>query len=182
MFEVIKSTLVKHRSEFPAMCNELGIHVAIELGTDIGAYAAEFMANFNGELICIDSYKSYEEWMPNNRLADIIMAANALAPYHPRARIIIDDSVAVADRLPLWITHRLGFVYVDATHEYDPVTHELNTWWPLIKNGGVLAGHDYSTEHHSEVVRAVNDFAKRHDRTVYTVTGDYIPSWYILKD
>lgn len=180
MLAIERSSHIKHRYEFPTLCNARGIKVAVELGTDIGAYAAEFMKEFKGELICVDNYEEYE-WMPHSRLPDMLMAINALQPYHPRARIVMDDSVALADRLPRWITSRLGFVYIDATHEFDSVLSEIKAWWPLIREGGLLAGHDYSPESHPEVVQAVNEFADANNLTLYTVMGDYIPSWYLDK-
>lgn len=51
----------------------------------------------------------------------------------------------------------LDFVFVDADHRYESVTADLRAWWPKIRPGGAMAGHDYDT-HWPEVVRAVDDF------------------------
>jgi SAM-dependent methyltransferase len=41
----------------------------------------------------------------------------------------------------------LDFVFIDAGHEYDPVKEDILAWFPKIKPGGILAGHDlYPTE------------------------------------
>lgn len=37
----------------------------------------------------------------------------------------------------------IDFVFIDASHEYEDVVEDLKAWWPKIKKGGVLAGHDY---------------------------------------
>jgi predicted O-methyltransferase YrrM len=37
----------------------------------------------------------------------------------------------------------LDFVFIDATHTYDAVSRDLSAWWPKVKAGGLLAGHDY---------------------------------------
>jgi len=37
-----------------------------------------------------------------------------------------------------------AFVYVDARHDYLGVMHDLGAWWPKVRPGGVMAGHDYS--------------------------------------
>ena len=34
-------------------------------------------------------------------------------------------------------------VYLDACHTYDCVTKDLQAWFPKVKKGGVMAGHDY---------------------------------------
>jgi SAM-dependent methyltransferase len=41
----------------------------------------------------------------------------------------------------------LDFVFIDAGHEYDAVKEDILAWFPKIKPGGILAGHDlYPTE------------------------------------
>ena len=37
----------------------------------------------------------------------------------------------------------LDFVFIDASHEYEHVKEDLNAWYPKIKSGGILAGHDF---------------------------------------
>ena len=37
----------------------------------------------------------------------------------------------------------LDFVYIDANHAYDFVKEDLEMWWPKIKKGGYICGHDY---------------------------------------
>lgn len=41
---------------------------------------------------------------------------------------------------------QFDFIYVDARHDYKGVLQDLNDWWPLLKPGGILAGHDYVTQ------------------------------------
>jgi hypothetical protein len=37
----------------------------------------------------------------------------------------------------------LKFVFLDASHEYEDVKKDILNWMPKVKNGGILAGHDY---------------------------------------
>jgi predicted O-methyltransferase YrrM len=37
----------------------------------------------------------------------------------------------------------LDFVFIDAAHDYDSVKKDINAWFPKIKDGGIIAGHDY---------------------------------------
>ena len=39
----------------------------------------------------------------------------------------------------------LDFIYIDARHDYCGVTQDLQAYWPLLKPGGIMAGHDYLT-------------------------------------
>jgi hypothetical protein len=49
------------------------------------------------------------------------------------------------------------FVFIDASHEYRDVLDDLAAWYPKVRSGGVLAGHDY---HWPGVARAVREFAR----------------------
>ncbi len=48
----------------------------------------------------------------------------------------------------------LDFVFIDADHTYDAVASDLAAWVPIVKPGGVIAGHDISFP---GVLRAVRD-------------------------
>ena len=52
----------------------------------------------------------------------------------------------------------VDFVYIDAEHSYEAMTNDLALWFPKVRAGGVIAGHDYSPEFDG-VRRAVNEFA-----------------------
>jgi cephalosporin hydroxylase len=49
----------------------------------------------------------------------------------------------------------LDFVFIDASHYYVDVVADIQAWKPKIKQGGILAGHDYVTC--GDVKRAVTD-------------------------
>lgn len=40
----------------------------------------------------------------------------------------------------------LDFVFIDADHSPQAVYDDLNAWWPKLRPGGLLAGHDYDGE------------------------------------
>jgi hypothetical protein len=49
------------------------------------------------------------------------------------------------DSVNLYENRSLDFVFIDASHEYDDVKKDILTWYPKIKKGGVIAGHDFTT-------------------------------------
>lgn len=51
----------------------------------------------------------------------------------------------------------LDFVFIDAGHSYENVKEDITSWFPKIKIGGFIAGHDYNPKWPS-VVRAVDEF------------------------
>jgi len=35
-------------------------------------------------------------------------------------------------------------VFIDALHDYESVMQDISLWWPKVRQGGILAGHDYN--------------------------------------
>jgi len=61
----------------------------------------------------------------------------------------------------LYEDNSLDFVFIDAGHDYESVKKDINSWYPKVKNGGVIAGHDYHYD--CGVYPAVNEFFKDKD-------------------
>lgn len=183
MHEPVKSSIIpRNRYEFGHLLTVLGYRKAIEIGTDLGTFACHLLDHWNGELLCVDDFRAYE-WNEYRRDCDKIIAATRLAKYGGRGRVVQATSDELSGSLPDWYREQLDFVYVDADHDYDSVLNDLNVWWPLITDRGMIAGHDYDIERHPDVVRAVDEFAAGIERTVYVVVGDeYCCSWFICKN
>ena len=47
------------------------------------------------------------------------------------------------------------FVFIDASHEYEDIKNDIDTWYPKVRYGGILAGHDYGWFY---VKKAVDEF------------------------
>jgi cephalosporin hydroxylase len=50
------------------------------------------------------------------------------------------DSVRAAS----FVTNDLSAVFIDGDHEYPGCLADIKAWLPKVRNGGTLAGHDYS--------------------------------------
>ena len=95
----------------------------------------------------------------------------------------------------------VDFVYLDARHDYCGVTEDLVAWYPKLRKGGILAGHDFLTAdvalslsrgrenwsvcangsvHQGAVKGAVVDFACQHHLDIFH-TKDKPPSWYFSR-
>ncbi len=53
---------------------------------------------------------------------------------------------------------QLAMVFLDASHDHDAVVSDLAAWFPKLRQGGILAGDDYTTKHVG-LRRAVDTFA-----------------------
>jgi hypothetical protein len=61
------------------------------------------------------------------------------------------DSAEAANRYP---DKSLDFVFIDADHREESVVRDLQAWWPKVKPGGLLAGHDFDEYGPSKGARA----------------------------
>lgn len=102
--------------------------------------------------------------------------------------IIVDYSVEAAKQFE---DGYFDFVYIDALHDYKSVLADLEAWYPKVRKGGMLSGHDYQylekpmKEFNGafEVEFAVKDFMKKHDikRNIFLTRGLSYSSWFIIK-
>lgn len=66
----------------------------------------------------------------------------------------------------------LDLVYLDAGHYYDAVMKDLEAWYPRVKKGGIVAGHDYANKDY-KVFEAVQDFIKEKNIEVHLIAEDH---------
>lgn len=78
-------------------------------------------------------------------------------PFRDRATHMVQTSVEAA----AWVGKgSLDLVFIDGDHSYRAARDDIRAWWPTVRAGGVIAGHDY-TFTWPGVVQAVNEFAMR---------------------
>lgn len=132
---------IQHRNEFPSIIDALGYKIGAEVGVARGQFSDRLMGAGFTRFYMIDDFcatkpvpgEIYEVWRPQ---------AWQVAANHPGVAVVIEKpSVEAAVAFD---DGSMDFVYIDAQHE-DPWAHEdVATWWPKIRPGGMLAGHDYT--------------------------------------
>ena len=80
------------------------------------------------------------------------------------------------------------WIYLDATHTYGAARADLEAWYPKVRVGGLVSGHDYQFQHQSigdgyvfGVRDAVDEFAAKRALRVFSTMESYLPSFYFLK-
>lgn len=140
----------------------------VEVGTWRGMSAA-FMAveiinsGKNIKFDCVDTW----DWVPTSSTSGIPKEAydnlydiflKNIEPVKSNVGIIRELSWEGAQHFE---DNSLDFVFIDAAHDYDSVLKDVTAWYPKVKTGGTIAGHDYQWD---SVNRAVNEYFK--DKTV----------------
>lgn len=162
----------------------------VEVGVYYGVNADMLLSRWHGEaLYLVDPWatQSKEVYVDGCNKDDFSQVyrdcMNRLARHRNRAIV----RRGYSKELAYTFTDRsLDFAYIDARHDYDGVMEDLVAWWPKVKQGGVMAGHDYKQDIRPgvficEVERAVNDFFKDKDVEV-RVTAEEVKTWYIEKN
>lgn len=174
---------LKSRYDFAEYCNQLNLTGwAVEIGSDRGYFAKRFVEKWHGHsFYCVDPYEDnlagYNDDIRWPREPDMQLAIAALAPYHDKVRFIRLTSEKACTALSYMSPH---FVYIDGNHDYEYVKQDIELWWPRLRDGGVLAGHDYSL-HTPGVGKAVEEFFAPLGLKVMLTRENEYKSWHVRK-
>jgi len=154
----------------------------VEVGSWLGK-SASFMAveiknsGKNIKFDCVDTWKGSEEHLNEKLILEDTLYQNFISNIEPIKDIITPIRNTSIDASKLYEDGSLDFVFLDAAHDYANVKNDIESWYPKVKSGGILAGHDYAPNW-SGVVNAVNDFLKKENYSLYIDKED---CWGIYK-
>lgn len=151
-----------------------GFHF-VEIGAWYGqstSYLAVEILNSkkNIKLDVVDTWKGSEQmYDPSNPAYDETLIKNGtifpqfIENMKPVINIINPIEKDSVEASSLYADKSLDFVFIDAEHKYEFVIKDILSWLPKVKNGGVIAGHDYGWD---GVTKAINEvFGKGKYRT-----------------
>ena len=142
--------------------------LVIEVGSWKGASAIK-MADYvaaNGTIVCVDtwlgSYEMYQfpDMYRKNGYPQVYYQFLSNVIHSGKQNIIVPmpiTSHVAALLLSSWGV-KADAIYLDASHDYHDAKRDLEDYWPLVKDGGVLFGDDYS-DGFPGVKRAANEFS-----------------------
>jgi hypothetical protein len=176
---------LKSRDQLPQLLTRLGLTGwGAEIGVSNGFYSDTILSGSRLErLFSIDLWCSPMIWWEQlTTPSEYISAVNRLFRYGVRSVII---KMASLEATRLFPEQSLDFIYIDATHDYEGVKADLAAWWPKLKPGGIMAGHDYADD--CGVPRAVNEFVAAHGLALAVTECDSVDngitrrSWVVQK-
>lgn len=180
----------------------------VEVGTFKGQFSKEIMNNWSGTLYMVDVWRPLEseyDDSSNHGKYDGGVYNNAMENikgFEDRAIMVRATSEISSN---MFNDESLDFVYIDANHAYDYVVQDIKLWFPKVKKGGYLCGHDYLNLNWNDdtnisenkkdkfiwstggvymgvfgVNPAVDEFCQKYGYTL-NLTKEWFGSWYIKK-
>lgn len=131
----------------------------VEVGSWKGksaAYMAVEIVNSgkNIKFDCVDTWEGSIEHTGMQEIVDGTLYETFISNISPVKEVINPIRMESIKAAALYEDASLDFVFIDADHTYEGVKQDIIAWLPKLKNGGILAGHDYGW---SSVSQAVND-------------------------
>lgn len=140
------------QNTYTRMVNEHddGAHF-VEIGTFLGrslSYLAVEIAN-SGKKIRLDAVDTWEgsPMEPYQQQQDVVKNKTLyenflknIEPVKDYVNIVRSDSVEASKQ---YADESLDFIFIDASHHYEFVKADIDAWYPKLKKGGYIGGHDY---------------------------------------
>ena len=176
---------MKNRIELAKHFAELGFTKGVEVGVCDGIYSEKLMQNIPGlTLHGIDPYTEYHGYPKERIERKRVEAIERLRKYSNYTLVRLKSTEAVKH----FADGSLDFVFIDGAHDYESVKEDIKTWYPKVRKGGILSGHDYyqGKSGGMGVIQAVDEFIAEHKLELQTTEWDmeaYVddrqPDWHV---
>ena len=156
--------------------------VCAEIGVLNGSFSKEILQFNPKELHLVDcwirQHGSYEK-DPTNKSDFDEMYSKVCSELGGDKRVIIHRQLSGTAALSFPDMY-FDWVYIDADHTRPGITSDLHAWWPKIKTGGSLCGHDYCSNKWIKVKNVVDTWSRTVRRPI-NISRESFPSWMVVK-
>ncbi len=143
----------KTRSELGGILNELSFTTGVELGVQRGLFAEATLRKWTRcrRYVLVDlwahqrNYRDAANYGTGKHSQFKAETLRRVAPFRGRTAIEVCQNYTTSCAAR-YAGQQFDYIYVDARHDYKGVLQDLHAWYPLLRPGGVLAGHDYVTQ------------------------------------
>jgi len=154
------------------LVKEYNVKVAVEVGSWLGLSSRHIASILpeNGKLYCIDHWLGTDEYSEKDRKKYFPTLYEQFLSNTIHANLcdkIIPIRVDSSDGAQILLENRVtpDLIYIDACHYEESVYNNLKSYYPLIKNRGIICGDDYARPG-GAVKRAVHRFANENNLKV----------------
>jgi hypothetical protein len=146
----------RNRNDLGSFLNNLGLKTGAELGVQQGLFSEVTLGNWSD----CDRYYLIDVWRKldsnykdsanvDDNIQDLLYqeTKKRLRKFEDRTELVYirDFTSNAVHSIP---DGSLDYVYIDARHDYCSVTEDLELYWPKLRPGGIVAGHDYMLGFH----------------------------------
>jgi hypothetical protein len=169
--------------KIPKIINDNDYSLGVEIGVAYGGHSESILKNTNiKKLYGIDPYLNYDGYEGDGQCKEQVVmddifnfVKKRLSYYNDRFELVREMSNVAVEKFE---DNSLDFVYIDGNHFEEYFKEDLNNWWPKIKKGGVMCGHDYEHYLFPEITNYVNYFSSNHNLELHNL-GTHV--WVIKK-
>ena len=170
-------TMLISRLHFTCLINRQNYRNALEVGVFEGKYATYLLENCPQlSITLVDAWDGTGMSIPYQPELVYSKVISIQEEYGRHRVQIVRESSPMAVMSPQIENRLFDFIYIDADHSFDAVVKDIQAWWPKLRIGGVLAGHDYNNRGSKRVKKAVDSIFKH-----VNITQDRCASWWIFK-
>lgn len=127
--------------------------VVAEIGSFSGV-SSETFAQKCKELHCIDAWSTYWEITHESIMKVAETAFDNMIKNYTNIKKIKSLSKEAVQNYP---DKFFDLIYIDAAHDYESAKTDIIMWLPKLKNGGIMAGHDYRYAPNIQVYEVVEE-------------------------
>jgi len=133
---------------------EMGLKSFVEVGCKEGRTTGHILANVpDSRVIAIDPWcqqlpsahdktrETYEEWEFDKIEREFWVN---VGEHRARCTMLRETSEAVAKGHAFLTPGDVDLIFIDALHDYESVKQDIALWWPKVRIGGILSGHDFN--------------------------------------
>jgi len=162
------------RYELTDLIDQRKYKTGVEVGVNLGQFSYHLIKfSHLDKLYGIDAFR--------RKFAKCeIGARTLLQPFIDQGRYELIKRSSI-DGSKQFVPGSLDFVYIDAAHDYQNVKEDLAAWYPLVRPGGLLCGHDYVDVYKCGVMAAVDEFAATPGIPPLEVTREHWGTWMFTK-
>jgi lipopolysaccharide biosynthesis glycosyltransferase len=187
----MKFRVLRSREEFPYLLRALRLHgEGVEVGVYLGEFSEVLLRDSPLSVVhSVDPWKAFDRAEYRDKLNASVdeqedryqRTRERLQQFGERSVILRSFSAEASEQFR---DNSLDFVFIDANHDFEHCSEDLRLWWPEIREGGVMAGHDFFDAVRGGgvygVKTAVHTFFGTQGVRVRS-TWESCPSWFVRK-
>jgi len=154
---------------FAKIVRSMSLQIGVEIGVAFGGHAEHLLENTSvHRLVGIDPYlhiPDYDDAMnlPQEVFDDLYFyVLGRLSRFGNRYFLVRGTSKEVAPHVG-----PIDFVFIDGDHSYQGCRNDMVNYFPLLRPGGILAGHDYGYHEFPGIQKSVDEFCVANGLTLH---------------